>query len=99
MGMGYPEPKLIVLVGGVRGWHTKGTFRRLAEQKCLGSNPAAIARVHRSWTHTAWHYAHCIVITRRYLEMTDEFNFRSGLARWREFRAFDIIRKRKSRKR
>ena len=97
--MGYPEPKLIILGGGVRGWHTEETFKTLQDPACLGSDSVAIARVHRSWTHTAWHYAYRMLVTRRHLEHTEEFSYRSGLARWREFKAFDIIRKRKSRRR
>jgi elongation factor Tu len=32
-----------------------------------------------------------MLVTRRHLEHTEEFSYRSGLARWREFKAFDMI--------
>jgi ribonuclease HI len=93
--LGYPRPDLTILVGGVRGWHMHKTRTTL---QSLKFDTRATQRIRRAWTMSAWHYAQTIIRTRRWLEFTEEFRFKSGLARWNEFKAFDIIRKRKSRR-
>jgi hypothetical protein len=90
---GYASPELVVLVGGVRGWHPKATDTQLQNRLKLSGPERRL--ILRNMTLASWHYMQSIVRTRRYLEF-NEYAFRSGLVAWREIKACQfIIRKRK----
>ena len=93
ISLGYQEPKLVILVGGVRGWHP--TSNKDLMQRSLSLSTAAQKRIFKAWTFTAWHHIRSIIGWRRSLEFQEPACERSGLVKWIKFKADAVIRKRK----